>query len=303
MPLGPVVAPSRPNVPGASRVGANAVAHNCPSLNFFPPSTIPVPPIALYGFRRQGDGSYAEPFVFMFTGDDGCFAPWGPSVHANGDGTYRLFLAFNDPRNAGTPSDFAHVYDFNVTPGQTQALGNVSLNGAGAVQIANFALNAAAIAGPDVHRGNPHVYYNGNTPSLLFYDDETQSVANQYIHVSQWNGSSWNAATALNFAPFNTSGNGATQPFFDGTQLILREGLQLLAISYNGGAVGSAASWGSPTVLLAPQSAGVQTGSVIVVGEPTLATIGGQQVLYFVYGLQQADGSVNLRVGHVRNGV
>lgn len=299
-PLGPVVAPQRPNMPGASRVNyANySVHHGCPSLGF-DPSPFPVPPIAQYGFRRQADGSYAEPFVFTFTGNDGCFAPWGPSVHANGDGTYRMFVSFNDPRNAGTAGDFAHIYDFNFSPGQTQTLGNVSYSGS--VQIADFVLQQAAIAGTDVHRGNPHVHYNGNTPSLLFYDDETQSAANQRIFVSPWTGSSWGAATALDLTRFSSS-NGLTQPYFDGSQLIVREGLQLQTYSYNDGPIGSADSWGAPTVLLAPQSAAWQTGSVIVVGEPTVATVNGQEVLYFVYGLYQADGSVNLRAGYVRQG-
>ncbi|HEY8099513.1 MAG TPA: hypothetical protein VIF82_02075 [Burkholderiaceae bacterium] len=298
-PLGPVTAPQRPNMPGASRVGLNSIHQGCPSIGF-DPSPVPVPPIAMYGFHRQADGSYAEPFVFTFTGNDGCFAPWGPSLHANGDGSYRMFTAFNDPRNAGGASDFAHVYDFNFSPGTTQVLGNVSYSGA--IQISNFILNQATIAGADTHRGNPHVYYNGNTPSLLFYDDETQPAAAQYIHVSQWNGSSWDASIALNFAPFNTTGFGDTQPYFDGSQLILRNGSQLLAYAYNGGALANASSWGSPTVLLAPQAAGVQAGSVIVIGEPTMATINGQQMLYFIYGLYRADGSVNLRAGYVRMG-
>jgi hypothetical protein len=298
-PLGPVTAPERPNMPGASRVGVNSVHHGCPSIGF-DPSPVPVPPIALYGFRRQADGSYAQPFVFLFNGNDGCFAPWGPTVRANGDGTYRMFVAFNDPRNAGGASDFAHVYDFNFSPGTTQVLGDVSYSGS--LQINNFVLDQITIAGTDVHRGNPHVYYNGSTPSLLFYDDETQSAANQFIHVSQWNGSSWDAPAALDFAPFNTTGYGDTQPYFDGAQLILRNGLQLLAYSYNGGALASASSWSGPTTLLAPQVTGLQAGSVEVIGEPTVATINGQAALFFVYGLYQADGSVNLKAGYVRQG-
>lgn len=298
-PLGPVTAPERPNMPGAIRVGASSVHHGCPSLNF-DPAPVPVPPIAMYGFRRQADGSYAEPFVFMFTDSDGCFAPWGPSLKANGDGTYRMFTAFNDPRDSGTASDFAHIYDFSFTPGSPQTLGNVSYSSG--VLIDNFIMNKATVSGTDGHRGNPHVYYSGDTPSLLFYDDETQASASQYIHVASWYGSSWNAPVALNFAPFNTTGYGDTQPYFDGSRLILRNGSQLLSYSYNGGAPGSAASWGAPVALLAP-SVTLQPGQVIVVGEPTVATISGVEVLYFIYGIYQADGSVNLRAGYVRNGL
>lgn len=94
--LGPVTAPERPNMPGAERViSASSIHHGCPSLNY-DPALFPAPPIALYGFHRQADGSYAEPFVFLFTNNDGCFAPWGPSIKVNGDGTYRMFTAFND---------------------------------------------------------------------------------------------------------------------------------------------------------------------------------------------------------------
>ncbi|MBU1425849.1 MAG: hypothetical protein KJ681_09530 [Gammaproteobacteria bacterium] len=297
-PLGPVTAPQRPNMPGASRVGTNSVTHNCPALNFYP-TTIPLPPIAVYGFHLQADGSYAEPFVFMFTNNDGCFAPWGPSVKANGDGTYRMFTAFNDPRETA-PNNFAHIYDFSFTPGTTQTLGETSYSSG--VQIGNFVLNKAAIAGTDGHRGNPHVYYSGNTPSLLFYDEETQPSASQFIHVASWNGTSWNEPITLNFPTlFNTTGNGDTQPYFDGTQLILRNGLELRSYAYNGGALDSAASWSTPVPLLVPSASAI-AGNVIVVGEPTIATINGIQVLYFVYGIYQANGSVNIRAGFVRKG-
>jgi hypothetical protein len=297
-PLGPVSAPQRPNMPGASRVGTNSVHHGCPSLNF-DPSPFPIPPIAIYGFHLQADGSYAEPFVFMFANNDGCFAPWGPSVKANGDGTYHMFFAFNDPREYNTPNAFSHIYDYNFTPGTTQKLGDTSYSSA--VQLSNFVLNKATVAGTDTHRGNPHVHYSGNTLSLLFYDDETQASANQFIHVSNWNGSSWDAPVALNFAQFNETGYGDTQPYFDGTQLILRNGSELRSYTYNGGALDSAASWSTPATLLLPSASAV-AGNVVVVGEPTIATINGVQVLYFVYAIYQVNGSVNLRAGFVRKG-
>lgn len=303
-PLGPVIAPQRPNMPGASRVGSNSVHHGCPSLNF-DSAPFPVPPIALYGFHLQADGSYAEPFVFMFTNSDGCIAPWGPSLKSNGDGTYRMFMAFNDPRNSGTASDFAHIYDYNFTPGSTQTLGDASYSSG--VQISHFVLNKATVAGADSHRGNPHVYYNGNTPSLLFYDDETVASTSQYIHVSNWNGSSWDAPVVLNFPLFNTTGYGDTQPYFDGTQLILRNGSALLSYPYLGADFNSATlanpvAWGTPTTLLTPGT-GATAGNVVVVGEPTVATINGVQVLYFVYAIYQANGSVNIRAGYVRKGL
>ena len=294
---GPVTAPERPNMPGAERViSASSIHHGCPALGF-DPAPFPVPPISMYGFHRQADGSYAEPFVFMFTNNDGCFAPWGPSIKSNADGTYRMFMAFNDPRDSGTASDFAHLYDYNLTPGSTQVLGNTSYSGG--VLIDNFVLNKASVAGTDGHRGNPHVYYSGSTPSLLFYDDETQASANQYIHVASWNGTSWNAPVVLDFPPFNTTDYGDTQPYFDGSQLILRNGTRLLSYAYNGGGVSWAASWGAPVTLL-ESDASALPGKVIVVGEPTIATIDGVEVLFFIYGIQQADGSVNLRAGQVR---
>lgn len=300
-PLGPTSAPERPNMPGADRVDYDLgqVHHGCPSI-LFDPSPVPVPPIAMYGFRRQADGSFAEPYAFLLPGSDGCFSPWGPSVYSNEDGTYRIFLSFNDPRNSDTGTDFARIYEFEFSPGNTQILGTMSLDSSNSVQIEDFVLSPATIAGADVHRGNPHVYYEDGAPSLLFYDDEVSAAADQFLHVSQWNGTSWDAATPLDFAPFNTSGNGMSQPYFDGSVLIAREGLQLLQFPYNGGAFNDASSWGAPTVLLSPQPQQSETGSMIIVAEPTMATVNGIEELYFIYGLQQADGSVNLRAGLVR---
>jgi hypothetical protein len=39
---------------------------------------------------------------------------------------------------------------------------------------------------------------------------------------------------------------------------------------------------------------------LVIVGEPSVATINGREVLYFIYGLSQANGSLNLRAGFVR---
>jgi hypothetical protein len=136
----------------------------------------------------------------------------------------------------------------------------------------------------------------------LFFDDETKTAAQQFVYVSAWMGAAWGSATALNFPPFNTTGFGDTQPYFDGTQLILRNGSKLLSYAYNLGPMANPASWAAPVTLFAPANVAPQAGSVVVVGEPTVATIGGQEVLFFVYGIHQTNGSVNLRAGYVKKG-
>jgi hypothetical protein len=297
VPRGPVAAPYRPNFPGADRVGLNSVHHGCPSLNF-DPSPVPVPPIGFYGFHRQADGSYRQPVLFDFPGNDGCFTFWGPSIQVNGDGSYTMTNAFNDPRNANTSSDFAHLYTFDFTPGIAQNIAEVSYSGG--IIFTDFIMQPLTIGGLDTHRGNPHVFYNNGIPAFLFYDDETQIDASKFIFVSSWNGSSWNTPVALDFLPFNASGFGDTQPFFDGEQLILREGSRLMTFPYDGGAINTASSWGNPLVLLAPQSGAVAAGNITIVAEPSMATIDGSKVLFFIYGLHQSDGSVNLRAGYVQ---
>jgi hypothetical protein len=82
--LGPISGPARPRMPGASRVvSPTRILQNAPSLCVTAPDggnvELPLPdggtfvlnlsPTTAYGFRRQPDGTFAEPFVLQFASD------------------------------------------------------------------------------------------------------------------------------------------------------------------------------------------------------------------------------------------
>ena len=61
-----------------------------------------------------------------------------------------------------------------------------------------------------------------------------------------------------------------------------------------------AASWSPPRPILEPgPDAG--PGNVVVVGEPSIATVDGHRELYFVYAREATDGTLDLDIGRVRS--
>lgn len=81
--LGPVAAPARPGMLGASRIHGTTYDNVCPSFGITTPSTaIAFIPVAAYGFERQPDGSFANPFVIGWEAD-GCLGPYGMSLDGN----------------------------------------------------------------------------------------------------------------------------------------------------------------------------------------------------------------------------
>ncbi|MCB9742882.1 MAG: hypothetical protein H6741_05220 [Alphaproteobacteria bacterium] len=284
--IGPVSGPARPDMPGAERVDEEGhIHHGCPTTGL-DPMPFPVPPNALYGFTRQEDGSYAEPFVLGLEGLDGCVAPWGPSfLPGDSPETGRLVVALDDPYD-----DPASV------PEATEITLGAPLTLATWEKVDGNAERTSSLLAPlgltrEGQNGNPHLEDGGGR---LWFDDEVDAHA---IFVTELDaeGGATGPITQLPTAVFEGD---ESQPFFTGAQLFYRQTLTLMASDYLGGELGDPASWSTPEVQLGVADSG-EAGAIAGVGEPTIATIGEQELLNFVYVVRREDGTLDVNVAQV----
>jgi len=290
---GPLGAPERPNLPGIARVHPDGTYDNgCPSIGV-PALPGPVPPDSLYAFHRAPDGAFVAPHAIYFAGIDGCVSAFGLQVlDAAGDAVY----AFDDPRHDG---EGARLYRTTIDLSHDRALGTFSLV-RGEIQLDTPGVSSIGDAAGPV-QGNPGAYRMPGGDVVVMSDDE-QGRKDLFFNTAVSEAGPW-AGQQLIPPPVSDPTAQESQPFFDGHTLWFRRESVVLATDWNGGPMGSAASWSTPRPILSP-GADPGTGAIVVVGEPSLTTPGiappGPRELYFVYARRVADGTLDLDIGMVR---
>jgi len=314
--MGPWQIPERPDFPGANRIDADGTVHNgCPSFGlseawadsvgmFFVPQ-------ALYGFRRQPDDSFAEPFVIAFADTDGCVPAAGPVVLTSGGADAMLIFFYDQPADndycgaAPGTDTVADIYAANITLGAPVILGRYQTNCV-VTDALGVPLGGAGLPG---HQGNAGVF--GFSPAearFVFYDDETALDANRNLFVEEvlpggsFPGGPFGPAYELP-APVNAPDQGEIQPFFDGTTLTFRRGHNIVSSRWTdtGSGFFDPASWTEAEIDLAPDPQSWNTsGAIVTAGESTIAVRSGKRLLYFVYGVSSPDGTLDLNVGFVQ---
>lgn len=289
--IGPWQAPERPGMPGASRIAADgSIHHGCPALGL-DPTPFAVPPQSLFGFRRQPDGSFAEPFAVEIDGVDGCVSAFGPSMLAPSDGKVPLVFAFDNPLDGdpptGTQSD---VFFTELGLGQPTALASFAAG--------KLTMNATALGFPTAgQQGNPH-YFSAGGVTQIWLDDET--VAEKDLSLYELGGTfpagPWTGPVKL---PFSEAGKEDIQPFYDGSEALWTRDLSIVSSPHSPGSVTQASSWGAVGVELLADAASAASGTILGVGEPTKAKRGGRQILAFVYVMHAADGTIDINAGFV----
>lgn len=283
---GPIAAPERPNMPGASRVHADGTYQNgCPSIGL-PSLPNVVPPDSLYAFHRDATGAFADPHPIYFAGIDGCVSAFGLQLL---DGAGDAIYAFDDPRHDG---EGARLYRTTLDATRDQVLGTFSLVG-GQLQLDRP--GSTSIGDAAGVQGNPNEYRMGN--SVVVFSDDEQGRKDLFFNTAPTETGTY-AGQQLIPPPVSAPGVQESQPFFDGHTLWFRRELVVLATDWNGGPMGSASSWSAPRTVLAPGS-DAGAGAVVVVGEPSVATALARRELYFIYGRRLADGTLDLDVGMV----
>ncbi len=287
--VGPVDAPERPRMPGRARVHDDGTYDNgCPTLgiSMLP---FPIPPLAQYGFARQPDGSYAEPFVLGFGDSDGCATIYGAQVVDQSGDDANLVYAFDDPTDAESSELFAAP----VTLGQDVLMGTFTVPGGVITLSGHIGTQLAAGNGT---QGNPFAWRHDGVVDLI-YDDEPGRQDLLFSRAATLFDTTWSPAATIP-APVSAAGVQESQPFIDGTTIYFRRDLTIWASDWNGGALDQAASWSAPHVVMDGNlAAGAE--EVLGVGEPSVATVGGRRELYFVFVVRNAEGLLDLGVGMV----
>lgn len=280
--IGPYSGPLRPNFP----VGAISGGHLTHTPIVIPgvANGIPIFPTVFYGFKKQSDGTFAQPFKLAFDDVKGTNGPFGLSFQMTSATTAKFAVAWNNYFDDLGGDQYPNIYTGNVTMGQNNSLGTVSYAGDGFASITPNITPVSFSSHAGV-QGNPHLYYDsGGVVKSIWTDDEqvTHDLAVYSIVSGTYPSGTWNLVTLP--SKINTAAS-ESQPFFTGTRLYLNRDTKIVYHDYVGSGGNDYhlnSSWGNEVVVLAaPASTAI--GAIIGFGEPTIATVGGKKYLYFVY--------------------
>ncbi|HUJ59538.1 MAG TPA: hypothetical protein VLX92_13625 [Kofleriaceae bacterium] len=288
--IGPYAAPERPGMLGAERIHDGTFDNDCPDLGVTSPSTSNAfVPIAGYGFHRQADGSFAEPFVIGFDAD-GCLGPYGYAFTAAPQGSSAALVFANG--DLGSSKMASSIWYTPITLGQPNLLGTYRIVD-DMLQVTGFTPTEL----PPVlttRQGNP--FYSAGR---LYWDDEDLAPADQDLYVADLTGT----LPQVTAGPAQTvgvslPGTQEIQPAVDGADLYWMGGGTLWRATLASGAdPAQAASWSPRAPLLGPAAA--DTAPILALGEPNVAHVGGKLELYFVYIKQAPGGGYDANIGRV----
>lgn len=239
-------------------------------------------PTVFYGFRRQADGSFREPFKVAFDDAYGTNGPFGLSFQMLDDTHARFLVAWDNYFNS-LGDDKPDIYHGLITMDTTTNLGDVVYTG----QYFESIDPHIAPVGFDSHagvQGNPHLYYDATgTVQSIWTDDEqiSHDLTVYRLSSGSFPDGSWDPVTLP--AKINTAAN-ESQPFFTGSHLILNRDVSIVAHAYLGSGGHDYhldSSWGDAVTLLA--SGDLAEHGLFGVGEPTVARFEGKTYLYFIY--------------------
>lgn len=280
--LGPYAAPARPDLPGAERIiSATTIHDSLPRLGLGQPAgtdlPFAVPPVAAFGFRRQPDGSYGEPFSIAFEADGMTGAPFGLTFAAPlADTAATLIYAWDDHRTDGTANTFNDLYRVSLTLGARVILGTFT---SGVLDIEPTPVPLATRAG---YQGNPGVAADG-----IFFDAEQ---GDEDLHFAAGNPLGSTPLAAAVTVGVSSSTAAEFQPYFHSGRLYYaRNFLEIRSAVRGTGDVSLAATWTDDRVELGLDGMN-DVDRVVAIGEPSLADTTTGTELYFVYGTRTATG-------------
>ncbi len=322
--IGSYTAPERPGF-FDGRFNGNTLLHNSNSWNIANDAS---PNYALstmfYGFKRQADGTFKEPFYVAFDDDnDALINPYGMSFLMNGDGTALMTFTFNDPTDPdmvdfdGDGNDDAEsyfdVYHTTINLGQNNSLGEFVYSGTpGSHPVRGTTFNSSlvnfgktGINGIAGTQGNSHLFKNSGSLNSIWIDDEFDTLGSDdsrdlSVHVltsGNINSGTWTKVklpSNVNQAePYHE-----IQPYFNGQVLYFTRSqsgttnpevfYSTYSGSYDASGYGTNGNWGTPIKILASDTDN-SIGNIVSVGEPTEAVYNGETYLYFVYAVVRAS--------------
>ena len=280
--IGPFSAPLRPNFP-VGAISGGKLTH----ANLVIPGVangIPIFPTVFYGFKKQPDGTFAEPFKLAFNDSRGTNGPFGLSFQMLSATTARFVVAWKNYFDDLGGDDSPNIYAGTATMGVDNNLGDVVYSGDAFASITPH-ISPVGFSSHVGVQGNPHLYYDNAGVVKSIWTDDEQSTHNLSVY-RLTSGTYPNGTWQLTALPskINTSAS-ESQPFFTGTRLYLNRDTKIVYHDYlgsGGNDYNLDSSWGNEVVVL-EGSPTFATGSIFGFGEPTIAKVDGKNLLYFVY--------------------
>jgi len=275
--IGPYAAPQRPGLPGAERITSPTTIHDSlPRLGLGQPAGMDlpfaVPPVAAYGFHRQADGSFAEPFAIVFEADGISVAPFGLTFARLAGANATVVYAWNDIRTEGAAETDNDLYSASFALGSRVVLGTFT---AGVLDVEP---TFVPLATRDGASGNPGIAVDG-----VFFDAEGGDEDLHFASGDPLGGIT--LAAAVTVGGLSTPA-GEYQPFLHDERLYFaRDFLEIRSAARGGGDVALAATWTDERAELGIDGDNA-VGRVLAIGEPSLTA----DELYFVYGTRTSQG-------------
>lgn len=308
---GPWTGPVRPHFPAASRIAKDGAIRNAvPSLGLDEKLTaklgLKLVAQTVYGFKRQPDGSFAEPFHIEFGGNDGSISAFGPVLVPDARGHDALLFCWEDNRlDKSLNAEWDH-WVAPLTLGKDNVLGHYVQPWPAVKDWKAVLVGDKPLAG---RQGNPGPYVGGSgRVEQIWYDDETLPEEKRVISVrvlkpdGMFPQGPWQDPIVLP-APVNEPKVGQIQPVFDGKEVTLMRNHEIVSIPFNGKGsldLASPRAWGPARRDLVPEWRKLaQRGPIVTLGEPSKADRDGRTTLYFVYAVRGDDGLLDLNVGFV----
>jgi hypothetical protein len=246
-------------------------------------------PTFFYGFKRQSDGTYAEPFRMAFNNDrsGGIF---GLSFVLTAGNTATFAMSWDDYTNPNGDS-YNDLYTGTMTLGEDKNLGEYVYTG----DVPSTITPNVDLVNLPSHlntQGNSHLHADsGGVITSVWVDDEhtTHNLTLYEITAGTFPTGTHTVVTLP--AKINTAGE-ESMPFFTGSKLYMRRDNKIVYHDYTGTGSGDfnlTASWGNEVVVF-EVSAGSTDGHITALGEPTIASYDGKTYLYFGYFYVRAQG-------------
>jgi hypothetical protein len=277
--LGPSGPPERPDLPGADRVLEDDVIHAIPELGLVGEDggdfLVPLPPTAAYGFRRQPDGTFAEPFVVAYDMYGLNNAPFGLSFVPGHPG--RVVFSWDDVSTSRQDGD---LFVADLVLGEPNWLGTVD---------AAFQVTPPPTPWP--------VSTRVGLQSNAFAVDDTTVLYDQHLPEStpQTSDVYVDDGVRKRVAGFSRPDREEFQPFVHGDEVVFVAGgfESIVTASWSGGDLAARASFG-------PEELVVRGGGrTVAVGEPSVGLHDGVPTVYFLAGRLPESGGIDNTVARV----
>lgn len=295
--IGPYAAPERPDMPGAERIdGQGRISHRVPELCLvgedganFP---VAMPPTAAYGFRRQADGTFAEPFVIAYGMGGYSVAPFGFSFVGGVEGRQATVVyGHADVREFDDKGLTPNLYVAPITLGEANILGRFTCDFTAGLQYLDGVDERLPLLPHSVHKGNPFLEADR---ARVWFDDEGSDRSLVYFSVRS--GETWSERIPA-AAPVNVEDQASYQPYLHGDRLFWASSFNAIRSAVLEAAdPADEGAWSAPRadVALAPPTSAPDAaapGTVVAIGEPSLAVDpDGVTWMYFVAIRRTASG-------------